>query len=260
VDTEPTVTESNPEIGATKLEEESPENNITENEEAFPTESEDNKTKNAEEVQEKHGEQTAPRRKSGYDPDHPRRIDGLFDFIELFVFTLATVLLLTTFVFRYSVVDGESMVNTLHEDEKLIISDLFYTPSAGDVIVLEDYTTALKKPLVKRVIATEGQTVRIAKDGVYVDGVKLDESYVYIDEANYQYDVFPKAAIRENPDFVYVRDEFYQITVPENEIFVMGDHRNKSTDSRDIGTIRQDAVLGKVILRVFPFDSFGGVD
>ena len=199
-------------------------------------------------------------RNKKYDPDNPRKIDGIFDFIELFVFTLAAVLIITTFLLRYSVVDGDSMQNTLQDDEKLLISDLFYTPQRGDVIVFEDYTTVLKKPLVKRIIATEGQTVRIALDGVYVDGEKLDEPYVYTDGLPYLYDVTPKSAIRNNPDFEYEYGRYYQITVPEGELFVMGDHRSKSTDSRDIGTIRADAVLGKVILRIYPFDSFGSVD
>ena len=180
---------------------------------------------------------SAPRK---YDPKKPRHIDGRFDFIELFIFTLVAVMFITSFLFRHSIVDGSSMENTLSNGEHLIISDLFYTPKYGDIIVCEDYTTVLKKPIVKRVIATEGQTVLITYNKIYVDGVDVTHDYEYISEPNYTY-------------------EPLEIIVPEGELFVMGDHRNNSTDSRDIGTISEDAVLGKVILRFYPFNKFGTV-
>ena len=176
-----------------------------------------------------------------YDPKKPRRIDGRFDLVELFVFTLLAVMIVTTFFFRHSVVDGSSMENTLHDGEHLIISDLFYTPERGDIIVCEDYTTKIPKPIVKRVIGTPGDRVTISANGtVYVNGDMLDEDYVYI-------------------------DGFYQqvpidIVVPEGEIFVMGDHRNVSADSREIGTVSIDSVLGKVLLRFYPFNKFGTVN
>ena len=178
-----------------------------------------------------------------YDPQKPRRIDRFFDFIELVVFTLLAVMIVTSFFFRHSIVDGESMENTLHSGEHLIISDLFYTPKHGDVIVCEDYTTAIPKPIVKRVIAIEGDTVKITPDGnVFVNGNLLDEGkYVHIDELGYIY-------------------KELELTVPPNELFVMGDHRNKSTDSREIGTVSEDSVLGKVLLRFYPFNKFGKVD
>lgn len=176
-----------------------------------------------------------------YDPKKPRRIDGRFDLVELFIFTLLAVMVLTSFFFRHSIVDGESMENTLYSGEHLIISDLFYTPKRGDIIVCEDYTTALSKPIVKRVIAVAGDTVEIKRSGrIYVNGVLLEEEYVYLDDPFYSYkDLTTK--------------------VPDGEIFVMGDHRNASTDSRDIGTVSEDSVLGKVLIRFYPFDKFGVV-
>ena len=177
-----------------------------------------------------------------YDPKKPRKIDGRFDLIELFVFTLIAVMILTTFFFRHSIVEGDSMKNTLHSGEHLIISDFFYTPKRGDIIVCEDYTTSIKKPIVKRVIALEGDVVTITADKrVYVNEELLDESeYVYVDGID-------------------LTRPIYNFKVPENELFVMGDHRNDSEDSRSIGTISEDAVLGKVILRFYPFDKFGFV-
>lgn len=189
-----------------------------------------------------------------------RRVDALFDFIELFVFTLAAVLFITSFFVRHSVVDGDSMLGTLHDGENLLISDLFYTPERGDVIVVDDHSTLLKKPIIKRVIAVGGDVVRITRHGVFVNGEPLVEDYVFTDEADYTYEVYPSAALMENDTLVVEAGEYYELTVPEGELFVMGDHRNKSTDSREIGTVDEDAVLGRVILRFYPFDKFGEIE
>ena len=173
-----------------------------------------------------------------------RFVDSLFDFIELFIFSLAAVFIITTFFFRHSVVDGSSMERTLFDGEHIIISDLFYKPERGDIIVCEDYSTELPIPIVKRVIAIAGDRVEIDTAGnVKVNGELLDESgYVYID-----------------PYHPYHCDEI-SLTVPDGEIFVMGDHRNVSSDSRKIGTIKEDSILGKVLFRFYPFDKFGKVE
>ncbi len=194
-----------------------------------------------------------------YDPDNPRKIDVVFDFIELFVFTLVAVLFVTTFFVRHSIVEGWSMKSTLSEGDTLIISDLFYTPEAGDIVVVEDYTTNLKKPIVKRVIATEGQKVNVRAEGVYVDGKLLDEPYVFVDYEGYRYTTYAIGALRDNPTYRQFVDG-YEFVVPKGELFIMGDHRNDSKDSRDIGTVSVDSVLGKVLFRLFPFDSFGSVE
>ncbi len=189
-----------------------------------------------------------------------RRVDGLFDFIELFVFTLAAVLIITSFVVRHSVVEGDSMLGTLHSGETLIISDLFYEPRVGDIVVVDDHSTALKKPIIKRVIAVGGDTVRVTKVGIAVNGVLLDEPYVYTDGLAYAYSVYPSEAYSSNETLTVEVGVYYEFVVPEGELFVLGDHRNMSTDSRDIGTVDVDAVVGRVLLRVFPFDVFGRVE
>lgn len=181
-----------------------------------------------------------------YDPNSPRKVDARFDFVELFTTMMVVIMLLSAFVFRHSVVDGESMENTLYDGEHLIISNFFYEPEQYDIIVCEDYTTGLKKPIIKRVIATEGQTVRVeSMDVVYVDGELVDTSFIYIDG------VEEMATSMKYP---------IEYVVPEGEVFVMGDHRNNSLDSRLLGTIDEDTILGKVVLRFYPFDRFGKVE
>lgn len=167
--------------------------------------------------------------------------EKLFNFTELLVFTLAAVVLLLSFVFRHAEVIGSSMDTTLANGEHLIISDLFYTPERGDIIVFEDHSTIYKKPLIKRVIAVGGDHIRIKNGVVHLNGALLDES-AYI----------RGAYTMGNVDMI----------VPDGEVFVMGDNRGASDDSRNnlIGTIDEDAILGKVILRFFPFDSFGSVN
>ena len=186
--------------------------------------------------------------KKGYDPEKPRVIDWIFDLVEMFVFVLLTVMILTSFVFKHSVVEGDSMLNTLHDGEHLIISDLFYTPERGDIVVFEDYSTALKKAVVKRVIGLPGETieVKINANGdyeVYIDGVFYAEDYAY-------------------NELEFSTPAIGVWTVGEGEIFVMGDNRYNSTDSRDsrVGTVKIETVLGKVLFRFYPFDKFGGVD
>ena len=194
-------------------------------------------------------EETAPEKKEfKYDPDKPRAIDWVFDFVEMFVFVLIAVMVLTSFFFKHSVVEGESMLNTLVEEDHLIISDLFYTPERGDIVVFEDYSTALKKAVVKRVIGLPGETVKVTLNSagayeVYINGEYLDEPYAYNDIQNYTPGIG-------------------EWVVGEGEVFVLGDNRFNSTDSRDprVGTIDIDCILGKVLFRFMPFDKFGKVE
>ncbi len=190
-------------------------------------------------------------KKSKYDPDHPRVIDWVFDIAEMFVFVLLAVMLLTAFVFRHSIVEGSSMMNTLEDGDHLIISNLFYTPERGDIVVFEDYSTSLKKAVVKRVIGLPGETVEVKMnaDGeviVYINGELLPEEYAFnARDCNIDQSSFNKP-----------------ITIGENEIFVMGDNRYHSTDSRSagVGPISIDSILGKVVIRFLPFDKFGTVE
>lgn len=182
-----------------------------------------------------------------YDPNKPRKIDGRFDFAELFIFTLLAVMIITSFFFRHSVVQGDSMMNTLYDGEHLIISDFYYTPERGDIVVCQDHTARLNTPIVKRIIAIGGDTIEITPTAIIVNGEALEEDYVFIDPYAMPYRYEPMAKMK----------------VPEGEIFVMGDHRNNSKDSRDkidLGTVSEDAILGRVLIRFYPFSKFGTVD
>ena len=180
----------------------------------------------------------------------------LFDYVEMFVLSAAFVLLLLTFCFRVCVVEGPSMNQTLINGEKLIVSDLFYTPKQGDIIVFHhtsDTYTEYNEPIVKRVIATEGQKLEINfyTGEIKVDGVLYPDTHRVLKEPSGMYSIFP-----DDIDHYDSYTGIYSITIPENTLFVMGDNRNHSLDSRDeaIGFIDERCVLGKVILRFAPFD------
>ena len=170
---------------------------------------------------------------------------GIYDFVEMLALVTIGILLCFSFVFRLNIVEGPSMENTLHTGEYLLVSDLFYEPTPGDIVVIHDLTAgAYTQPLVKRVIATEGQIVDIDFDTwtLTVDGEAVDESlYRYIDPAY-------------NLSSVHFRS--FPITVKPGHVFVMGDNRNHSADSRleEIGQIDERCIVGKAYARIFPLE------
>ena len=179
---------------------------------------------------------------------------SVFDWVEMLVIALVLVMTVMTCIARHSPVDGSSMEDTLHNADLLILSDLFYKPKQGDIVVFETDVnnsetdiqgTGYKFPYVKRVIALGGQTVDIKENSegkldVYVDGELLDES---------GYAVY-KGGFLNNPAYLD-----YPYTVPEGKVFVMGDNRNNSKDSRMIGSVDERCIIGRAIFRIFPFDS-----
>lgn len=172
--------------------------------------------------------------------------DDLFYWLNALTTALVVLVLVFTFFGRLTRVDGNSMDNTLQDNQLLLVWSLGYTPQQGDVVVLNK-TTATHLDgvaIVKRVIAVGGQTVDIdyATSTVYVDGEPLDEPYIW-----------------EPMVDIYGDRGSTHIEVPEGSIFVMGDNRNDSDDSRDnlIGTIDEDYVLGKAVFSIFPFSKFG---
>lgn len=164
-------------------------------------------------------------------------IENIYDFAEVLVSAVLVIFLLFTFCFRLVGVDGPSMQPTLYNGDRLVVSSLPYTPKNGDVVIITQ-PNVYNEPIVKRVIATEGQIVNIdfEKGEVMVDGEVLDEPYINMKTTRYFDVAFP-------------------VKVPEGCIFVLGDNRSHSTDSRSstIGFIKNEYVLGKVLGRIAPF-------
>ena len=162
----------------------------------------------------------------------------VYEWVQALVCSVLVVVVLFTFVIRMIGVDGHSMVPTLQDKDRLLVlnSMLYDDYKYGDIVVLRK-SSFLSEPIVKRVIATEGQTVDIdfSTGSVYVDGVLLKEDY--INELTFT---------EEGTEF--------PLTVPEGSIFVMGDNRNHSNDSRDsrLGTVDSRYVIGKAVVLAFP--------
>ena len=165
-------------------------------------------------------------------------VTTVYDWLGSLFMALVVVLLVMTFGFRIIDVDGKSMEPTLIDTDKVVITDLFYTPHNGDIVIIS-HAQEYAKPLVKRVIATAGQDLRLDYDNnaVYVDGVKLSEPYIQ------------GKTVRGD-----VPVEQLNGIVPEGKVFVMGDNRGISLDSRyqQIGFIDENLIIGKAQLDVIP--------
>lgn len=171
------------------------------------------------------------------------RVD-LYFWLQALVMALVVLILVFTLVGRIIGVDGRSMVPTLHHGDMLLLQSIGYEPRQNDVVVLTKESFS-SQPIVKRVIALGGQTVDIDYGSglVYVDGEVLDEPYINEEM------ICPSA---ENTTHV---------VVPEGSIFVMGDNRNHSTDSRfpAVGVVDERCVLGRALMVILPFQNLGSI-
>ena len=162
-----------------------------------------------------------------------------YDWIQSLMVALIVCVCIFIFCIRVIDVSGSSMNPTLYNGDKMLVSHILYKPHAGDVVVFRSDTYDPNKALVKRVIATEGQEINIdfSTGTVYIDGEAIEEDYI-------------AELTRNKLDFIGPK------TVPSGCVFVLGDNRNDSLDSRfsEIGFIRLEEIAGKAVCRLFSFD------
>ncbi|MBQ7128451.1 MAG: signal peptidase I [Clostridia bacterium] len=182
----------------------------------------------------------------------------LLEWLDSLVISFIVVVLLFTFFLGKVKVDGESMNNTLQDSDQLIISDFMYKPQRKDIVIISRNPkniygdSAENEPIVKRVIAVAGDTIEITDDNkVLLNDEEIDEPYIkdYALGTGTPNDEFKKEMKRQS-----LGDK---LKIPEGRIFVMGDNRYNSHDSRkgDIWLVDERYVLGKVLFRIYPFDS-----
>lgn len=183
-----------------------------------------------------------------------KKYSDLFEWFDVIAVSFICVIILFSFCFKVVKISGDSMLETLHSDERVILTDFGYTPKTGDIVVISrnvenstENISVAEGPIIKRVIATENQEVDIRDGKVYIDGKELEEDYL-----TYSYTATSASDVK------------FPVTVPKGHIFVLGDNRLNSLDSRspnigNNGMVDSRYVLGHAVYRVFPFSRFGSL-
>ena len=175
----------------------------------------------------------------------------LFEIVETLVLTLLIFFVIQNFVAQPYKVQQKSMQRTLEEEQYVLVDKLtprFDAYNRGDIVVFEPPTEWIDSgtPFIKRVIGEPGDIVEIRDDGlVYVNDQVLDETYLYADE------------LGGEPQPTTPPLDQTKWTVPDDELFLMGDHRANSADSRTFGSVPLDRIIGRAWLRYWPIDTFG---
>ena len=189
-------------------------------------------------TQPEHTNQTNPSRESG------GLSTAYLEWVEAMIGALVVVVLIFTFFLHTNTVMGRSMLPTLEEHDQLLVSRLFYKPEQGDVVIISK-SSFRDYPIVKRIIAVEGQVLDIdSQTGtVTVDGKVLEEPYL-------------------NPGITQAVNMEFPVTIPDGCVFVMGDNRMESDDSRNtqLGFVEEGYIQGKVLFRYRPLSRFGRVE
>ena len=181
---------------------------------------------------------------------------SIFEWVETFCLALLGVVIVFTFICRFVTVDGQSMEKTLSHGDRLIISNLFYTPKIGDIVVLQDVLqqeNGLNGPIIKRVIATEGDTVDINNETWEITVTHPDGSVEVLKEdyANRIYAEDGETLLSMTP---WGSQVGFPHIVEKGCVFVLGDNRRNSHDSRMMGDVDKRKILGKAYVRLFPLN------
>ncbi len=190
------------------------------------------------------------------EPAKETPLQSAFDMLSNLAVALVVVTLLFSLFFRMVVVDGDSMNDTLTNADRLVLQSAFYTPHRGDIVVIyqEDEPNV---PLIKRVIAAGGDSLRLdAKNNAVYLKKAGETDWALLDESEYVNYPLSWGVMWQDADGNGKNGE---VTVPEGCVFVMGDHRNNSRDSRYIGFVSNKDIVGHAIFRVAPLNAFGPV-
>ena len=165
----------------------------------------------------------------------------IFDVVKSTAISLIIAVFIINFMFQIVTVNGESMIPSLYNNDKLILEKVSYritSPKRNDIVVIK-YPADTRERIIKRVIAVAGDKVKINDNILYVNGKTIDEYY-------------------KNEDFMQDYDE---AEVPKDSIFILGDNRNFSKDSRsnDIGFVKLNLLEGRAIIRLYPFNKMGRI-
>lgn len=164
-----------------------------------------------------------------------------FRLLKSIAISFIIAMFIINFLFQIVIVNGESMVPTLQNNDKLILEKVSYrimNPKINDIVVIK-YPADIRERIIKRIIAVPGDTVKISDSILYINGKTINENYI-------------------NEDFMSDYDE---IQVPQDSVFVLGDNRNFSSDSRssDIGFVKLNLIEGKAVIRLYPFNKMGRI-